>query len=657
MIDIIGEKGSSEYDAAVSIAEGLGKLWPGLATSATAQEHVRVAANVKISGYRVSDIDVVVCGVFRRERKFISGKVIHDRDGKRVVKKPVLVENFVIAIEVKDHSENGVRVTADKISVKYSRGANIGWKSATDQNIDQVHSLQPYLKDLGYDVYVHRCLLMRGLPYVGIGGGAVAAGFTGVDLLTAISSVSRVNRSLKGYTLSSGSYEQVMLILSAPIFRSITPTALDRKRMDMIVVSTPDSNQLLAYLGKKMVRLRGHGGTGKTVMSLQMAWKAFDQRGLRSLVLTYNHALAADIRRLLALLKVPSNPEEGGVAVNTVMSFMYSWFNKLQLIEDEEDFCYKNYEKNCDAALELLRGGAITVDDVTDIIKAYPDRYDFDCVIVDEAQDWPQGEVELLKVFYPPRSICLADGIDQVVRQGVRPDWEHGVEENAVQMIALDRCLRMKRNLAVFVNHVAEIGGVKWRVTPNDNAGGGRVKILIRPYNEYEGLHETLFEEAKNKGNAEIDFLFCVPATSVVDRGKRKVSDVGTFLAKAGYEVWDGVDEIARKDFPRSKKQFRVVQYASCRGLEGWTVVLIEADRYWEECRVTRGEQALKAEETAAFEDLAEVSARHAWHRALIALTRPIDTLVIGLNDKSSAFSRALLEVASKCPEFIEIAE
>ena len=39
----------------------------------------------------------------------------------------------------------------------------------------------------------------------------------------------------------------------------------------------------------------------------------------------------------------------------------------------------------------------------------------------------------------------------------------------------------------------------------------------------------------------------------------------------------------------------------------------------------------------------------------MIALTRPIDTLVISLKDLNSDFSKNLLDIASKNKDFIEI--
>ena len=653
MLEIIGETGTNEYSAAIEIAASLINLWPGIEKSPATQELVRISANVKISGYRVSDIDVVVCGVFYRERKFIASQLLYDTSGKRIIRAPITVKNFVVVVEVKEHSEGSVQFIGDKVSVKYSRNGTVGWKSATDQNIDQVHSLHPYLKDLGFDVYVYRCLFMRGLSHIDIAG-SVASGFTGPDFLSSIAKVTRIQVSSNGYFISSGLNESIQSILNAPIFRVITPTALDRRRMDMIVANTLESEEVFLNIGKKMIQLRGHGGTGKTIMLLQAAWKAYTEKGLRTLVLTYNHALAADIRRILALMNVPSNPEDGGITVITVMSFLISWLTELGVIDQEEDFSYDDYNKYCLAALELFSALAIDIEDVNQIIKSKPDHYDFDIIMIDEAQDWPQSEVDLLKLLYTHKNLCLADGVDQLIR-GKRPNWLKDIESFDKVLIALNTCLRMKRNLAVFANQVAEDTCVNWNVNPNNLAGGGKIIVLLKPYFECYGLHDTLISEAKIKGNAELDFLFCVPSNSVKLENNKKQSDIAKSLSESGFTVWDGVDDTIRKDFPRSKKQFRVVQYASCRGLEGWTVVLHNADIYWQECLSFKNKQGLTTEEILAYEDLEDIAYKQAWLRLMIALTRPIDTLVIGLNNQHSDFSKIILNIANKNSDYIQI--
>lgn len=643
MIELIGIPGSSEYLAAKSIYSAIAKQWPGIENSPSAQQHVKIAANVKISGYKVADIDIVVCGVFSKERNFIPTRTINDKQSKKMSSgKPVSIKNFIIAIEVKDHSGKFVRVLGDTIEVYYSRGNK--WKNAVDQNIDQVHTISSYAGHMRINnAWIHRCVIMSNLEKVE-SNGVLTGAFSGSQFFTEIASLSSVHNYKSKYELSSGDSQSIRKFLEAPIFQPVEPSVLDRAKMDHILSSTPESENLLRNIGKKMVILRGHGGTGKTIMFLQAAWKLFEQSNSRTLVLTYNHALAADIRRLLALLRIPSNPDEGGIKVDTVMSFMYSWFRKLQLLDYEEDLSFDNYDQNCQTVIELLKGSDDQKKEISAIKFGDGEKFDFDFVFVDEAQDWPKPESELLKELYPSSNICLADGINQVSRVG-RPSWDSGVGN--IEIIALKRCLRMKRNLSGFSNIVAEQGGLRWEVTPNELAGGGKVIILDSSYTYHRNLHEKLVQEAKALGNSEIDFLFCVPPSNVYEENGERFSMLSDWLTENGDATWDGVDERRRKDFPRSVLQFRVLQYASCRGLEGWTVVLEGLDEYWNHEFEKKLKAGLTKDEELAMKTAKEVAETHAWLMTMIPLTRPIDTLVITLTSENEAIKGKLKTIVN----------
>lgn len=653
MLEVIGEEGTSEYEAALSIAAAFEGMWRGCTQSRASLDEIRIAANVKISGYQVSDIDLVIFGRFGRARKFLPTYAVHDSQGRLVRNRPVSVENFVIAVEVKDHSESGVHLSGDRIDVRYTRAGSHRWHSATDQNVSQVHALRAYLQDHDLLAYVHRCLLMRGLARLQCPG-AVCAGFDGPELLTAVAAVSRVRQVQSGFALSSSDKANAGRIGALPIFKKLVPTALDRAKMDAIVKRTPESEAVLKSLCQQLVVLRGRGGTGKTIMLLQAAWHAFEARSLRTLVLTYNHALAADIRRLLALLRVPAEPEQGGIAVETVMRFMTRWFRELGVVNESGEAAEDQYLNSCATVNELISGGAVRDDDIERIIAEAPGAYLFDVIVVDEAQDWPQSEADLLKKLYSPHVLALADGVDQLVR-GDRTNWLGDIDKDQYRLVSLERCLRMKRNLASFANEIGESSGTTWQVLPNDAAGGGRIIILQRPYSSYAALHGELLSAAKASGNSELDFLFCVPSSSVTRDGNNRFSEISGFLKGLGCDVWDGVDPDQRRDFPRASSQFRVVQYASCRGLEGWTVVLEGLDEYWEECCYWRRQQGLTETERMAFRDLEELARSAAWLRVLIAVTRPIDTLVITLSDLSSVCSKELTRIASEFPDFVEI--
>lgn len=650
MIRVTGSEGSSEYEAAQAIAAALAKLWPGLAESQPEEELVLIAAGAKISGYRVSDIDIAIAGQLRPGRAFLPRRVVRTQDGQKVLG-PIKVQSLVAAIEVKDHDPIRTKITGHSIEVQYTSDGPPKWSNATEQNVQQLHALRAYFEDQHAGVFINRAVIMRGFDRVPCSG-ALGGVFDGAAFLTALCETSPVLKSGKDAVLRGGSAERVEKVLASPVFRQLAATALDRRRMDRIITRNPDLDGYLAALGSRMIRFRGRGGTGKTVMLLQLAWRAFDEGAARSVVLTYNHALTSDIRRMMALMNVPSNPWEGGVDVRTVMSFVTAWLGQLGLDAPGGDWLAGGYEDQCRSALEMIREGALTPADIEDVKLAEPERFAFDYVIADEAQDWPAPELELIKALYAPERLCLADGVDQLVRGGAA-NWERGVPESQRLIIPLKRSLRMKANLAVFANSLADRAGVNWSVEPNREAGGGRVILVAGPLQDRKALLDDLLAKASDAGNAAVDSLICVPPRdmqmSAAGGGDRE-SGTAVRLQAWGHEVWDGASASGRREFPRGTDCLRVVQYASCRGLEGWTVFLESLDLFWEQARA---EAAIPAAGRGRL-DPAEAAAA-AWRQCLIPLSRGIDTLVIHLSDPESEASRTLVGAARLHPDFAEV--
>lgn len=650
MIEIIGESGTSEYSAAQDIYRALANIFKGIENSPRSEEYVKIIASAKLSGYQISDIDIIVCGYFKPNRLFRPTRLLKDLNGKNIKNGTVVeIRNFIVAIEVKDHDSSAVQINGENIYVNYKGGK---LKSATDQNIKQVHSLASYLKDIDCNVYVYRCVYMQGMSNLRLSG-SIACGFSGEDFLSAVASVSPIYQNVKGYSISSGDELTMQKCVGASIFQQITPTTLDRRRMDLITSSTKESEILYNTVGNKFVCLRGHGGTGKTIMFLQTAWKLFEQNGSRSLVLTYNHALAADIRRSLGLLRIPSDSEVGGIAVVTVMSFVHRWLNALGIIDQAEEHFLEKYDEYCRSAIEMISEQLITKSDIELILDKEQTALDFDFIFIDESQDWPQNEVTLIKSLYGIRKICIADGIEQLIR-GRRSDWFQGVPSEEVKTIPLIKCLRMKKNLSMFINSVSDSVGVNWKTENNDMAGGGRVFILDSQYSNNIVLHNSLLEKSKEAGNSEVDFLFCVPPSNIIFKEKHKSCLLAESFLGQGFEVWNGIESSTRcKDFPRKKEQLRIVQYASARGLEGWVVVLENLDDYWEFCYSQKNQEGLTPLQESSFDDLHEVSTLHAWRQVMIALTRPIDTLVITINNPKSVVANTLKPLIRKYFEFI----
>lgn len=652
MIEVIGVPGSSEYQAALLIRDALAKTWRGIDTSPVEEEHVKIAASVKLSGQKVSDIDVVVAGLFRTKRYLVPISNAKDVDGNSIVGAKVRVRSFVVAVEVKEHSSDRMRIEAGGINVKYAGG----WKNATQQNDDQAHALKGHFQDTARSSpWVYRCVALLGIPELprirGIqqpSAGAVASLFDGLQFLLAAATVLGIRKIGGEHAISSGNEELMEQVLSDGLFQQLRPSSLDRRRMDRIASRPEVARQLGSMLGKQRVHLRGHGGTGKTILLLQAAYEAFLDRGTRSVVLTYNTALAADIQRTIALMGIPSDGDAGGITVRTVMSFMYSWLHKLGLGR-EGDIELSNYDEECREANEYFKSGAAGPEEVARIKKEHHSELGFDAVLVDEAQDWPQSEAELLARLYGGHAIALADGFSQLVR-GRATDWKSSlVGEQRDGARSLRDGLRMKASLAKFANALADEAGLQWKVSPSTEAPGGRVIIRVGRYAQMDDLQRDLLASAIKAGNMPVDLLHCVPPSEVKSSGPHRNSELAASFDRKGWMVWDAVDERTRRTFPRSSEALRVVQYESCRGLEGWITVLDGLDEAWELAhKSTMG--LLHTEHLSA--DAADNSA---WLRTMIPLTRPIDSLVITLRDLESRVAQVIARVAVRLPDVVEI--
>lgn len=118
----------------------------------------------------------------------------------------------------------------------------------------------------------------------------------------------------------------------------------------------------------------------------------------------------------------------------------------------------------------------------------------------------------------------------------------------------------------------------------------------------------------------------------------------------AGISVWDGTSSINRENYPIYSDEIRVLQYDSARGLEGWTVVCCEFDKFLEE---KESEYREGASESLMLESPEERKKRYLYNWAMIPLTRAIDTLIVSLSEGNSNIGVILKEIAEECPDIV----
>jgi hypothetical protein len=182
---------------------------------------------------------------------------------------------------------------------------------------------------------------------------------------------------------------------------------------------------------------------------------------------------------------------------------------------------------------------------------------------------------------------------------------------------------------------------------------GGKVIVIIGNAMN-EDFHRRLAATAKNDGNHPIDMLYCVPPGWVkTGLNGEKTSSVAAQYHKWGLKTWDGVDPELRGEYPTNLEQYRIVQYESCRGLEGWVVVNFGLDEFFD-YKYSNADIS-EAEKNDLFFNIEESAIEYAKKWIMIPLTRAIDTLVLHVVKEDSYIGKILVELHQNHPESVEL--
>ena len=273
-----------------------------------------------------------------------------------------------------------------------------------------------------------------------------------------------------------------------------------------------------------------------------------------------------------------------------------------------------------------------------------------DHIFVDEGQDWPEEERLILFALFKSNNFVVADGVDQLVRSQKYIDWTEGVEVHR-PIIGEKMSLRQTENLIKFQAELAtELGGF-WDLEANLEARGGRVIVVIGEFTA--PLYREMLAHTLAHGNKAYEMLFLVPPKLVVEDGdKRKFLQRAKWEAEFPMNVWDGTDPSNRTDFPTLPDQHRLFQYDSSRGLEGWVVVCIWLDEFFEYKMRTYKDNP--NEEQMALRTRDEQARIFATQWAMVPLTRAVDTIVITIRTADSEFAKALKRVADNRPGIVQ---
>lgn len=643
MIYLLGSPESNEHAHAAHMRDLIAAEWGKLADDQ--RNHVWLVVGAKCYGQDVQDLDLVLFAYLPDSHLFPAPPY----EGK-----DVYVQSLCLVIEIKQHPRDRIEFEGSRLYVRYAN--RVGRHDASEQSHRQRYALKGYIERHGIESpYIVNLLWLPNVPTAALPTmthNVLGSDLTWQGVLAHLQALNapwynphaQQHQMRAGKSRDEGYFSQAVALLT----RELAYTPLDRRRVETITHEKLADQQYTDKLGSQLLIFQGRGGTGKTVRLLQLANYCYRQRDARVLILSYNVALVADIRRTLQLMGIREGIEDKSIVIKTWHSFMGKLLKQLGVQTAQGTAFYKHYPHYLAEANALLQGFAPT-ERLAVLNDGAQADFAWDFVLVDEAQDCPPAERDLLATLYGAERLVIADGMDQFVRGQQKTPWRDIAPRSRRQIVTLSKSLRLKGGLARFALAVAQhLDLTEWNIEPESDLYGGHIIVLTGAYTAER--HAALLATHSERGNKPVDMLFCVPP-STVDRDQSPASAIGRDLAAWGYAVWDATDDHTRHTYPTTVEEHRIVQYASCRGLEGWTVVNMGLDELYDH-------QATEYEPDPAEHELLDVAAerhRHAARWLMIPLTRAIDTLVIHLHDPQHAAADILRAAAAACGDSINL--
>jgi hypothetical protein len=452
----------------------------------------------------------------------------------------------------------------------------------------------------------------------------------------------------KSYETVIDKFRNHMSIKSVPVGR------VTKKKHETLSQTLLSNTQdyVKAIEQKKTVIIRGRAGTGKTLKLLRIAYGLVVEQEARCLLLTYNHALVSDIKRLLAF--------HGGeidlaaeLNVMTLHKYFHSLLAGFDLIGERELILTQSneiYLGKLRKLIQVVREFDCDSRELAALMSANSSLLSYDYLLIDEGQDWFDEERDLIRLLLGDSGgLVVSDGHDQLIRNDKHCNWSAGLDNNRVHRKPPERrSVRQKRSLVQFANEFARQCELEWNLDYSDQLLGGRIAIV-----------KDLSEKWINKLLEDVAANDCIAYDLILATDEHETRSWQTFFPHVGMpNKTSGPRPLAFHDMRGKKKhdsnnQFiysvdpnesRLMHYDSLRGIESWALICHSFDTHL--ARKEKLDHAVRPEIDGMYrlESDEQRAQRHASLWGLIAMTRPIDTIVLHLQDESSRWGKILMD-------------
>lgn len=574
------------------------------------------------------------------------------------------IHSFVLIVEVKRHSPDLIRFEGPRVLVRYDQR----WHDATEQCDQQTWALKNYQTSTykgskrRQPTYVQRAIWLSRAASSAFDGdpakSSVPIHFADLSWGKLVNGMTTNGPQVRTFVDQpvDPKYHSIET-LRALLTHQVHSTTLDLRRIDALTHTRFDADKTayIQNLGNGLLILRGRGGTGKTFALIQIALH-LARLGKRTVFLTYNHGLIADINRALRFIARNDPGLDPLPRIQTRYAFIQGVF--IGAFGKAAETQVRN-APSIDAR-ETTRLQAL-------MHHKEPIETEFDFVLVDEGQDWTERQRDLMFHLFGPGHVIVADGVDQFVGND-RCNWDRGdIPINRRHSLRASR--RTKGATCQTIGDIAqELGLSDWDLEPDPNVHGGRFTVLVEPdpRRAVEQVFEMLEKDQRQTTALKaIDNLVCLPSAKMAG-GTNYAALFDQVADTTSRDSWRGFDSKDRRIYPVRDGQLRAISYHSCRGMEGWTTFCLGLDDFFgfqlkrPQIDISGLEETMRENEGLLFsKELMEAKLAHqarmfAINWLMIPLTRSIDHLVVHLKDEQSELGKILGRVSAQHPGAIE---
>ena len=371
----------------------------------------------------------------------------------------------------------------------------------------------------------------------------------------------------------------------------------------------------------KRLTIKGAPGTGKTYLLLGLAMNALEKNEKPALILSYHNVLVAYINNIINNFNMGwERSVKREVMATTLIKWYWTMVRDLSpSITSIKSTNFQFWREKILPAVTKIFESPLELSKYTDLLK---ERYSM--ILIDEAQDCSREEQQFIEKLCEHFPIAISLSTSQksrVQNEHINPsDWSNFRRVNDP---ILKKIMRSKTNISKFLFLFKDLYlHTEEEFEINTTQDEGNQIILCGSSNENPDILSGI-EEQINKAQSIIksynnsisnqcdsrDILICIPSKQPFD----KMFCENGNLSKHCYFM--NTKELKKK-YPVNSTLYRVMHYNSCRGSEGWVVILCGIDLYYQELMYHYNNN-----EKIVLEQI------------LIAISRPIDTLIIHFCD------------------------